>query len=123
MGPCGTSCDVCTGARMSETVERALASDKRRSGGGAREAVGEPVRSSNGAHTALAWTGDAADIPLRGTALVRAGRAALIAAGMNPRKARAAKGGLYNVGGWQIIFNTQEGGDHTDHLHVGRRRR
>lgn len=68
------------------------------------------------------WTGDAADIPLRGRPLITAGQAALIAAGMNPRKARQQKGGLYNVGGWQIIFNTHQGGDHTNHLHVGRRR-
>ena len=67
------------------------------------------------------WTGNAADIPLRGAALIKAGQDALISAGMNPRKARRIRGGLYNVGGWQIIFNTQEGGDHTDHLHVGRR--
>jgi ATP-dependent DNA helicase RecQ len=46
---------------MSETVERALASDKRRRGDAAPEAVGERVRSSNGAHTAAAWNGDAAD--------------------------------------------------------------
>jgi hypothetical protein len=28
-------------------------------------------------------------------------------------------GGLYNIGRYQIIFNTHEGGDHTNHLHVG----
>lgn len=67
------------------------------------------------------WDGNAADVPLRGAALIKAGQDALIAAGMNPRKARRIKGGLYNVGKWQIIYNTQTGGDHTDHLHVGRR--
>jgi hypothetical protein len=43
---------------------------------------------------------------------------------MSPAKARKAKGGLYNVNGWQIIFATDGPGvgDHTDHLHVGRRR-
>lgn len=69
------------------------------------------------------WRGAAADVPLRGSALVRAGRSALVAAGMSRRQARKVNGGLFNVGDWQIIFNTQEGGDHTDHLHVGRRGR
>jgi hypothetical protein len=62
--------------------------------------------------------GWAADIPARGKHLIRLGQAALIAAGMNPRKARKQTGGLYNIRGHQIIFNTHEGGDHTDHLHV-----
>ena len=65
------------------------------------------------------WGGNAADVPLSGSALTRAGRAALIAAGMSPKKARKAKGGIYNLGGWEIIFNTQEGGNHFNHLHVG----
>lgn len=69
------------------------------------------------------WRGAAADIPLAGKALVRAGRAALIAAGMSPKRARKINGGGFNVGGWQVIFNTNAPGwgDHTDHLHVGRR--
>ena len=67
------------------------------------------------------WTGRAADIPLTGRALIRAGQDALIAAGMPRAKARKQRGGLFNVGGWQVIFNTHEGGDHTTHLHVGRR--
>jgi hypothetical protein len=46
-----------------------------------------------------------------------------VAAGMSPKQARKAKGGLYNVNGWQIIFSTNEGGDHHDHLHVGWRGR
>jgi len=69
------------------------------------------------------WDGNAADIPATGRRLIQMGRAALIEAGMPARQARKQTGGLYNVGGWQIIFNTQEGGDHTDHLHYGRRRR
>jgi hypothetical protein len=43
------------------------------------------------------------------------GRAALIAAGWSRKKARKAKGGIYNVGNHQIIFNAE---DHWDHLHV-----
>jgi hypothetical protein len=42
----------------------------------------------------------------------------LIAAGMPRRKALKQKGGLFNVNGHQIIFNTMEGGDHTNHLHI-----
>ena len=63
------------------------------------------------------WGGNAADVPATGRQLLRLGRAALIAAGMAPRRARQVKGGLYNVNGWQIIFNTNEGGNHYDHLH------
>lgn len=69
------------------------------------------------------WSGNAGDFPMFGRRLIRAGQAALIAAGMSPRKARQQTGGLYNVGGAQIIFNTQAGGDHTDHLHIGVNRR
>jgi hypothetical protein len=71
------------------------------------------------------WSGNAVDIPARGKSLIRLGQAALIAAGMSPREARKQTGGLYNVGGHQVIFNTHEGGDHTNHLHIsarGRRR-
>ena len=70
------------------------------------------------------WTGNAADIPARGQRLIRLGQAALIAAGMDPAKARRIKGGLHNVGGHQIIFNCSGsgcGGNHTDHLHVSAR--
>lgn len=69
------------------------------------------------------WDGNAADVPAAGRRLIRLGQAALIEAGMPARQARRQTGGLFNVGNWQIIFNTQEGGDHTDHLHYGRRRR
>lgn len=64
------------------------------------------------------WDGHAADIPASGKSLIRLGQAALIAAGMKPSKARKQRGGLYNVNGHQIIFNTYEGGNHTNHLHV-----
>jgi hypothetical protein len=57
------------------------------------------------------YTGNATDIftingkPAVGERLIRAGRAALIAAGM-PRKCAQGAGGLYNVGNHQIIFGT-----------------
>jgi hypothetical protein len=66
--------------------------------------------------------GFAADIPASGQQLVRLGQAALIAAGMSPAEARKQKGGLFNVGGYQVIFATNVGGNHHDHLHVGIRR-
>jgi hypothetical protein len=65
------------------------------------------------------WTGDATDIPATGTHLIHLGQAALIAAGMPRKQALQQHGGLYNVGGRQIIFNTHIGGDHTNHLHLG----
>ena len=64
------------------------------------------------------WGGEALDLPATGGALTKMGQSALIAAGMNPRKARSIKGGLFNINGWQIIFNTDEGGNHYNHLHV-----
>lgn len=66
-------------------------------------------------------TGNAVDIPMAGRELLRAGRAALIAAGMPRAQALKANGGLYNVGSHQIIFLTNEGGNHYDHLHVSAR--
>ena len=68
------------------------------------------------------WDGHGADVPAAGAELTRMGRAALVAAGMKPSQARAAKGGIYNLR-WrgrrvQIIFNTD---DHWDHLHAGLR--
>jgi hypothetical protein len=65
------------------------------------------------------WTGWAADIPSSGAALTKLGQDALIAAGANPAWARAQRGGLFNIGGKQIIFNSMEGGNHFNHLHVG----
>jgi hypothetical protein len=67
------------------------------------------------------WTGNAADIPATGHRLIQLGHKALIRAGMPAAQAIRQTGGLFNVGGWQIIFNTHIGGDHTNHLHVGRR--
>lgn len=64
------------------------------------------------------WSGHAADIPASGANLIHLGRLALIAAGADPKWAMKQKGGLYNVGGHQVIFNTHKGGDHTNHLHV-----
>jgi Transglycosylase SLT domain len=71
------------------------------------------------------YSGNAADIPGSGKQLAEMGRQALIMAGMDPDQAELAarKGGLYNVGGYQIIFNTNEGGNHYDHLHLGLRSR
>jgi Transglycosylase SLT domain len=70
------------------------------------------------------FSGNAADIPGSGKQLAEMGRQALIMAGMSPQQAEMAakRGGLYNVGPYQIIFNTNEGGNHYDHLHLGLRR-
>lgn len=65
------------------------------------------------------WSGNATDIPATGKLLLKLGRSALIAAGMPRKEAMKAKGGLYNVRGRQIIFLTNEGGNHFDHLHIG----
>lgn len=67
------------------------------------------------------YSGNAADIPARGAQLRRLGYIALVRAGMSPAAARKAQrtGGLFNVGGYQIIFATNIGGNHHDHLHVG----
>lgn len=64
------------------------------------------------------FTGNATDIPATGKQLIAMGQAALIAAGMSPAQARKQTGGLFNVGGHQVIFNTHLGGDHTNHLHI-----
>lgn len=69
-------------------------------------------------------TGNATDIFEKDQKeLLRMGRAALIAAGMPRAQALRATGGLYNVGNHQIIFLTNEGGNHFDHLHISARRR
>jgi len=65
------------------------------------------------------WNGDAADIAASGKQLLQMGRAALIAAGMDPRKANRQTGGLFNIGGYQIIFRSNIGGNHWNHLHIG----
>jgi hypothetical protein len=71
------------------------------------------------------WSGNGADVPLTGRALIRAGQDALIEAGMPAAKARRQTGGGFNVGDWQVIFNTDAPGwgNHLTHLHVGRRTR
>lgn len=69
------------------------------------------------------WTGNASDIPSSGAALTRLGQSALIASGKSPAWARKQHGGLFNVmyhgHRVQIIFNSNIGGDHFTHLHVG----
>jgi hypothetical protein len=64
-------------------------------------------------------TGNAIDLPMTGASLTQAGHAALELAGMPRAQAQKASGGIYNVGGYQIIFNTYAGGNHFTHLHVG----
>lgn len=69
--------------------------------------------------------GQAADIPMYGDELTKLGRAALKAFGY--ANWQTANGGLYNINisrsgvsmRVQIIFNTNTGGDHYNHLHVG----
>ncbi len=90
---------------------------------------GEPLTITTGTnHSQLTtsgtvsqhWTGDAADIAMTGDRLTRLGQSALIAGGWSEAKAKATTGGLFNLdNGWQVIFNTNEGGDHYTHLHVG----
>lgn len=64
------------------------------------------------------WSGNAADIPAEGKKLLKMGQSALIAAGANPAWAHKQNGGLYNIGGHQVIFRTTEGGNHWNHLHI-----
>jgi hypothetical protein len=93
---------------------------------------GKPVVGSDGTgHSYLTVngnvsehsTGHASDIPATGQELTNLGQAALIAAGMPRAQARKQHGGLFNVmkgkRRYQIIFNTNEGGNHYTHLHVG----
>jgi hypothetical protein len=71
------------------------------------------------------WTGHAIDLPAAGRRLTCMGRAALIAVGVPFRKAVHVRGGLFTV--WfsgvryQVIFNTMQGGNHWNHLHLGAR--
>ena len=69
------------------------------------------------------WAGNAIDLPATGRQLLRMGQSALIAAGMNPAQARRQKGGVFNITGrdgvrHQILFNTNVGGNHFNHVHV-----
>lgn len=81
------------------------------------------VSGTNNTRQSDHWEGNAVDIPASGHTLTRLGHDALIAAGMPWRKAEKTSGGLYQVGKWQIIFNTTlaQGGNHWNHLHVGLR--
>jgi hypothetical protein len=65
------------------------------------------------------WTGYAADIKASGKELTQLGRNALIAAGADPSWANKQKGGVFNINGKQVIFNSMVGGNHYNHLHVG----
>lgn len=75
------------------------------------------------------WDGSAFDIPARGPDGDKVAYRAFRAAGVPKEKARlwAKNGGLYNInteyGRVQIIWKTQEGGNHHDHVHVGIRPR
>lgn len=70
-------------------------------------------------HESDHWTGNAADIPATGATLTRLGQCALIAAGMSPNEASKQSGGVFNVNGVNILFNTLVGGNHFNHCHVG----
>lgn len=96
------------------------------------DVYGKPVRLGTGtAHNQYVqgttrqsahWTGRALDLPTTpGAENLALGRAALVAAGMPRSQARKASGGVYNIGGYQILFNTQIGGNHTNHVHIGLR--
>lgn len=67
------------------------------------------------------WSGRAADIPASGKTLKRLGYMALMAAGMPKGEAfkLSRKGGLFNVGPYQLIFATDTGGNHQNHIHIG----
>lgn len=69
------------------------------------------------------YVGNGADIPASGAALTRLGQSALIALGVSPAEAKKSTGGLFNInrGGkrYQVIFNTNTGGNHYNHLHIG----
>lgn len=85
------------------------------------DTTGHDQYTTNGTVSAH-WSGNALDLPASGDELIRLGRVALMRAGMPRKEAMKAGPGLYNIGGYQIIFGTNDpnlGGDHTDHLHVG----
>lgn len=88
----------------------------------ASDGTGHSKYTTNG-NISEHYTGNATDIPATGNHLTRLGQDALVAAGMPEAQARKITGGLYNVvqngKRYQIIFNTNEGGNHYNHLHVG----
>jgi hypothetical protein len=71
------------------------------------------------------WSGNAADLPTTpGQENIRLGRQALVALGVPQSQAAKAQGGIYNIPYGQhrriqVIFNTDQGGDHHNHVHVG----
>ena len=75
--------------------------------------------------TSAHWAGWAVDIPRFGgnnlspEELTKLGQEALVVAGMNPAEAATSFGGVYNIGNYQILFNTMSGGNHFTHLHIG----
>lgn len=71
--------------------------------------------------TSLHASGNAVDLgPYYGETLIQVGQAALMAAGMPASEARRHTSFAGTVNGWEIIFNNHVGGDHTDHVHIGR---
>ena len=79
----------------------------------------EFVNNDPHGHRSDHWFGEAADVPMTGAALTKLGQDALIMAGMSPAEARKQTGGVFNVGGYNILFNTHVGGNHFNHLHIG----
>jgi len=71
------------------------------------------------------WTGNGADVPATGKRGDDIAYAAFRAAGVEPKTARryASNGGLYNIQHKgkrvQIIWKTNTGGNHYDHVHIG----
>lgn len=71
------------------------------------------------------YEGNAADLPTTpGHDNITLGRQALVALGMPRAEAQRAGGGIYNLPYGrhrriQVIFNTNAGGNHHDHVHVG----
>lgn len=77
------------------------------------------VAGTNNTVVSQHWAGNAADIPMSGAALTRLGQTALVVAGASPDWAFRQTGGAFNVNGVNILFNTNIGGNHFNHLHVG----
>jgi hypothetical protein len=71
------------------------------------------------------YSGNAADLPTTpGSENITLGRQALVALGVPHSQAAKAQGGIYNIPYGQhrriqVIFNTNAGGDHHNHVHVG----
>lgn len=111
-----------TGANP-ERLKPAIVSFARKVAGAAGEALTGDSGATHSKYTVDGnvsdhFGGNATDIPATGARLLKLGRAALRAAGMPAAQANKAKGGLYNVGGHQVIFLTNQGGNHFNHLHI-----